>query len=72
MSSDMPNIFENLIIGAFAKAAGVNVKTIHYCPEMFSKFAGRSRPFSLLYPHGWHLPLRVRLFIGFLVEKLAH
>lgn len=34
-------------------------------------FGGRSRPFSLLYPHGRHLPLRVRSFIDFLVQKVA-
>lgn len=40
--------------------------------EVLQPFAGRSRSFSLLYPHGRHLPLRVRLFIDFLVEKLSH
>lgn len=34
-------------------------------------FGGRSRPFSLLYPHGRHLPLRVRSFIDFLVQQVA-
>jgi DNA-binding transcriptional LysR family regulator len=38
--------------------------------EVLQPFAGRSRPFSLLYPHGRHVPLRVRLFIDFLLEKL--
>lgn len=38
--------------------------------EVLQSFAGRSRPFSLLYPHGRHVPLRVRLFIDFLLEKL--
>jgi DNA-binding transcriptional LysR family regulator len=33
-------------------------------------FGGRSRPFSLLYPHGRHLPLRVRSFIDFLVQQV--
>lgn len=40
--------------------------------QSLQSFAGRSRPFSLLYLHGRHLPLRVRLFIDFLVEKLSH
>jgi DNA-binding transcriptional LysR family regulator len=34
-------------------------------------FGGRSRPFSLLYPHGRHLPLRVRSFIDFLVQQVT-
>lgn len=34
-------------------------------------FGGRSRPFSLLYPHSRHVPLRVRSFIDFLVDKMA-
>lgn len=38
--------------------------------EVLQPFAGRSRPFSLLYPHGRNVPLRVRLFIDFLLEKL--
>jgi len=32
-------------------------------------FAGRSRPFSLLYPHGRLLPSRVRAFVDFLMEQ---
>lgn len=34
-------------------------------------FGGRSRPFSLLYPHNRHVPQRVRSFIDFLVQKVA-
>ena len=34
-------------------------------------FGGRSRPFSLLYPHSRHVPLRVRSFIDFLVDKVS-
>jgi DNA-binding transcriptional LysR family regulator len=34
-------------------------------------FGGRSRPHSLLYPHNRHVPLRVRSFIDFLVQKVA-
>lgn len=38
---------------------------------VLAAFGGRSRPFSLLYPHGRHLPLRVRSFIDFLVQRVA-
>ncbi|MHA6204857.1 LysR substrate-binding domain-containing protein [Dyella soli] len=34
-------------------------------------FGGRSRPYSLLYPHSRHVPLRVRSFIDFLVQRVA-
>lgn len=34
-------------------------------------FGGRSRPYSLLYPHNRHVPLRVRSFIDFLVQKVS-
>jgi DNA-binding transcriptional LysR family regulator len=37
--------------------------------EVLPNFAGRSRPFSLLYPHGRLLPSRVRAFVDFLVEQ---
>jgi DNA-binding transcriptional LysR family regulator len=33
-------------------------------------YGGRSRPHSLLYPHNRHLPLRVRTFIDFLVQRV--
>ncbi|UVJ42094.1 LysR family transcriptional regulator [Pseudomonas sp. LS1212] len=36
--------------------------------EVLAPFAGCSRPFTLLYPHGRHLPLRSRVFIDFLLE----
>ncbi|BAN48767.1 LysR family transcriptional regulator [Metapseudomonas resinovorans] len=36
--------------------------------EVLPAFAGRSRPFTLLYPHGRHVPLRLRAFIDFLME----
>ncbi len=39
--------------------------------EVLQSFAGRSRPFSLLYPHGRHVSLKVRSFVDFLVESLA-
>lgn len=37
--------------------------------EVLKPFAGRSRPFSLLYPHGRHVPLRLRALIEFVMEK---
>ncbi|MFT3858941.1 MAG: LysR family transcriptional regulator [Aquabacterium sp.] len=38
--------------------------------EVLQPFGGRSRPFSVLYPHGRHLPLRVRVFIDHLLQEL--
>lgn len=38
--------------------------------EVLSELTGRSRPFSMLYPHKTHMPLRVRVFIDFLLERL--
>ena len=38
--------------------------------EVLRPFGGRSRPFSLIYPSGRHMPLRVRVFIDWLVEAL--
>jgi DNA-binding transcriptional LysR family regulator len=37
--------------------------------EVLQDYAGRSRPFSLLYPHGRMLPSRVRVFVDFLIEQ---
>jgi DNA-binding transcriptional LysR family regulator len=39
--------------------------------EVLKAFGGRSRPFSLLYPHSRHVPLRVRSFIDFLMQKMT-
>ncbi|ASL28937.1 MULTISPECIES: LysR family transcriptional regulator [Azotobacter] len=39
--------------------------------EVLQAYGGRSRPFTLLYPHGRHLPLRLRAFIDFLMEQRA-
>ena len=36
--------------------------------EVLTAFGGRSRPFTLLYPHGRHVPLRLRAFVDFLME----
>ncbi|HSV54178.1 MAG TPA: LysR family transcriptional regulator [Burkholderiaceae bacterium] len=38
--------------------------------EVLQAWGGRSRPFSLLYPQNRHIPLRVRVFIDYLVQKL--
>lgn len=37
--------------------------------EVLHQFGGRSRPVSLVYPHGRLLPSRVRAFIDFLTER---
>ncbi len=37
--------------------------------EVLKPFAGRSRPFTLLYPHGRHVPLRLKAFVDFLLEQ---
>ncbi len=37
--------------------------------EVLQPFAGRSRPFTLLYPQGRHMPLRLRAFIDFIMEQ---
>ncbi|WP_137940258.1 LysR family transcriptional regulator [Chitinivorax sp. B] len=39
--------------------------------EVLQPFAGRSRPFSLLYPHGRHTPQRVRVFIDYMIAELG-
>ena len=39
--------------------------------EVLQAYAGRSRPFSLIYPHGRHQPSRVRAFIDFMIEQSA-
>lgn len=40
--------------------------------ELLVPYGGCSRPFVLLYPHSRHLSSRVRSFVDFLVERLAH
>lgn len=37
---------------------------------LLPQHGGRSRPFNLLYPHGRYVPLRVRVFVDFLVDTL--
>ena len=38
--------------------------------EVLQDYGGCSRPFSILYPHRSHLPLRVRTFVDFLLERI--
>jgi DNA-binding transcriptional LysR family regulator len=40
--------------------------------EVLHQHAGASRPFSLLFPAGRHMPRRVRVLIDFLTEQLSH
>jgi DNA-binding transcriptional LysR family regulator len=39
--------------------------------EVLKPFAGRARPYTLLYPDGRHVPLRMRVFIDFLMAQRA-
>ncbi len=39
--------------------------------ELLTPFAGRSRPFSLIYPGNRHMPLKVRVFIEYVLEALG-
>ena len=39
--------------------------------ELLPELSGASRPFSLIYPAHRHMPLRVRVFIDFLMQRLA-
>jgi DNA-binding transcriptional LysR family regulator len=39
--------------------------------EVLQAFAGRSRPFSLMYPGNRHMPLRVRVFIDYVLGALT-
>lgn len=38
--------------------------------EVLQAFSGASRPFSVLFQANRHMPLRVRVLIDFLLEKL--
>lgn len=37
--------------------------------EVLQAFGGRSRPFSILYPHNRHLSAKVRAFVAFLLDR---
>lgn len=38
--------------------------------EVLKPYGGRTRPFSLIYPGNRHMPLRVRVFVEFLLQKM--
>lgn len=38
--------------------------------EVLQSYSGSSRPYTLLYPHGKLMPMRLRVFSDFLVDKL--
>lgn len=40
--------------------------------EVLKPFGGRSRPFTILYPHNRHVAPRVRAFVDFVVAKLSN
>lgn len=40
--------------------------------EVLAAYGGRSRPVSLMYPHGKTLPSRARVFVEFLLQTLGH
>lgn len=39
--------------------------------EVLKPYGGRTRPFSLIYPGNRHMPLRVRVFVEFLLERMG-
>lgn len=39
--------------------------------EVLQPWGGRARPFSILYPHNRHLSVKVRAFVGFLLEHIG-
>ncbi|WP_284616680.1 LysR family transcriptional regulator [Aquabacterium humicola] len=39
--------------------------------ELLTRFGGRSRPFSIILPGARHMPLRLRVFVDFLVDRLG-
>jgi len=39
--------------------------------EVLQAYGGRSRPFTLLYPSGRHVPQRVRVFVDFLLQAVG-
>ena len=74
-------VSEDLLgVATLARAGGGVVQTYQFMVEddvrsgalveVLQSFGGRSRPFHLLYPRNRHLPLRVRVFVDFLVQAL--
>ncbi|HSD37866.1 MAG TPA: LysR substrate-binding domain-containing protein, partial [Rhodocyclaceae bacterium] len=66
---------------SFARAGGGLVQIYHFVVaeqvargelvEVLKPWAGRSRPFSILYPHNRHLSARVRAFVDFMLQAVA-
>ncbi|MDQ8020701.1 MAG: LysR family transcriptional regulator [Moraxellaceae bacterium] len=66
---------------SFARAGGGLVQIYHFVVaeqlargelvEVLQPYAGRSRPFSILYPHNRHLSARVRAFVDFMLQAVA-
>lgn len=74
-------VSEDLLgVATLARAGGGVVQTYRFMVEddvrsgalveVLQPFGGRSRPFHVLYPQNRHLPLRVRVFVDFLVQAL--
>jgi len=65
---------------SYAVAGGGLCQTYHYIArqalqrgelvEVLKPYAGRSRPFSMLYPHNRHLAARVRAFVDFMTRQV--
>ncbi len=65
---------------SLARAGGGLVQTYHFIAEqavrsgelleVLKRSAGRSRPFSVLYPHNRHMSARVRVFVEFLLAQV--
>jgi DNA-binding transcriptional LysR family regulator len=70
------------VLGCFnqARAGGGLVQIYHFIAsealrrgelvEVVKRFGGRSRPFSVLYPHNRHMSARVRVFVEFLISEV--
>ena len=75
-------IHEDVLGGVgYARAGGGLFQTYHFIAaeaieakalvEVLKANAGRSRPFSILYPQNRHMSARVRAFVDFLVSSVA-
>jgi DNA-binding transcriptional LysR family regulator len=66
---------------SLARAGGGLVQTYHFIAqeavrrgeliEVLKRSAGRTRPFSVLYPHNRHMSARVRVFVDFLLAQVG-
>ena len=70
---------EDVLAGVTLAKAGAGLFQTYHCVveedlaqgrlvEVLQAFGGRSRPVSLMYPHGRLLPSRVRVFVDFMTE----